>query len=87
VYMSPVQSSAILEWFSRYFSQVDKAPLGSIVYEMFGLDDAFGRVMVSNLKVHLCQQQRLECGMTDYTDKKCLSTRGSTLSDGGLTFE
>ena len=50
VYMSPAHSSALLRWFSRYFS--NGAILGSVVYEMFGLDDAFGRVMVNNLKVH-----------------------------------
>lgn len=53
VYMSPAQSSALLRWFASYFSSPeDGTALGSIVYEMFGLQDAFGRVMVNNLKVH-----------------------------------
>ena len=52
VYMSPSHSSALLQWFVNYFSK-DMPGLGSIVYEMFGLDDAFGRVMVNNLKVYL----------------------------------
>jgi Leucine carboxyl methyltransferase len=52
VYMSPAHSSALLRWFANYFtSREDGAALGSIVYEMFGLEDAFGRVMVNNLKV------------------------------------
>lgn len=51
VYMSPSHSSALLQWFAGYFSSSqDGAALGSIVYEMFGLKDAFGRVMVNNLK-------------------------------------
>jgi hypothetical protein len=55
VYMPPAHSSALLQWFTRYFSNTgDRAPLGSIVYEMFGLDDAFGRVMLTNLKVRSC---------------------------------
>ncbi|KAJ7117888.1 S-adenosyl-L-methionine-dependent methyltransferase [Mycena crocata] len=50
VYMSPAASSAILQWFIDYFSPNGSAVLGSIVYEMFRLQDSFGRVMVENLK-------------------------------------
>jgi len=51
VYMSPAHSSALLQWFTSYFSNAgNQAALGGIVYEMFGLNDAFGRVMLSNLK-------------------------------------
>ncbi|KAJ7666889.1 S-adenosyl-L-methionine-dependent methyltransferase [Mycena polygramma] len=50
VYMSPAASSALLQWFRDYFSPEGSAVLGSIVYEMFRLQDAFGRVMVDNLK-------------------------------------
>ncbi|KAJ7152982.1 S-adenosyl-L-methionine-dependent methyltransferase [Mycena filopes] len=49
VYMEPAASSAVLEWFRDYFAQ-GSAVLGSIVYEMFGLQDSFGRVMVANLQ-------------------------------------
>lgn len=52
VYMEPAVSEGILQWFIDYFSP-EKTPLGGIVYEMFGLGDAFGKVMVSNLKVRL----------------------------------
>lgn len=59
VYMSPSASSAILQWFVDYLSHPndpssadpdDGTVLGSVVYEMFGLGDAFGRVMLNNLK-------------------------------------
>ncbi|KAJ7186877.1 S-adenosyl-L-methionine-dependent methyltransferase [Mycena filopes] len=49
VYMEAAASSAVLEWFRDYFAQ-GSAVLGSIVYEMFGLQDSFGRVMVANLQ-------------------------------------
>ena len=51
VYMSPAESSAVIQSFVRYFSQEQSGVLGSVVYEMFGLGDAFGRVMLNNLKV------------------------------------
>lgn len=50
-YVSPQASAAIFEWFSEKIAK--SAPLGAIVYEMFGLEDSFGRVMKSNLKVCL----------------------------------
>jgi len=57
VYMSPAASSALIQWFVDYFSgssstatQGGCPALGGIVYEMFGLGDAFGRVMLSNLQ-------------------------------------
>ena len=48
-YMQPSESSAIVSWFTDRFR--GSAPLGGIVYEMFGLNDPFGRVMKNNLKV------------------------------------
>ncbi|KAJ7475095.1 S-adenosyl-L-methionine-dependent methyltransferase [Mycena galericulata] len=50
VYMSPAASSALFQWFIDYFSPDGSGVLGSIVYEMFRLQDSFGRVMVENLK-------------------------------------
>nr|GAT48584.1 predicted protein [Mycena chlorophos] len=46
VYMAPESSAAVLRW----FVERQTGPLGSIVYEMFRLQDSFGRVMVENLK-------------------------------------
>lgn len=51
-YMSPEASAAIVQWFVGYLSAAsEKTVLGGIVYEMFGLGDAFGQVMYENLKV------------------------------------
>ncbi|KAF8504705.1 S-adenosyl-L-methionine-dependent methyltransferase [Russula emetica] len=50
-YMNPAASNALIRWFVDYFSTA--APgglLGGVVYEMFKLNDAFGRVMLNNLK-------------------------------------
>ncbi|KAI0645218.1 leucine carboxyl methyltransferase [Trametes meyenii] len=50
-YMTPKASAAVLQWYTDYFA-ASAAPgvLGCIVYEMFALEDPFGKVMVSNLK-------------------------------------
>ncbi|TFK74622.1 leucine carboxyl methyltransferase [Pluteus cervinus] len=55
VYMTPEASSGLVRWFVDYFATEsanlgEDAILGAIVYEMFGLNDPFGRIMVSNLK-------------------------------------
>ncbi|KIJ15595.1 hypothetical protein PAXINDRAFT_99461 [Paxillus involutus ATCC 200175] len=54
VYMSPEASSALIEWFVNHFASTpdpsDGSALGAIVYEMFGLQDAFGQVMMNNLR-------------------------------------
>lgn len=53
-YMRPEASNAILQWFTSYFDALPESGrgvLGCIVYEMFALEDAFGKVMVNNLKV------------------------------------
>ncbi|KAF9529715.1 S-adenosyl-L-methionine-dependent methyltransferase [Crepidotus variabilis] len=49
-YMAPELSSRLLEWFVKWSQTSPCGILGCIVYEMFGLNDAFGRVMVNNLK-------------------------------------
>ncbi|KAI0311489.1 leucine carboxyl methyltransferase [Amylostereum chailletii] len=46
-YMTPDASNGLIHWFVDY---VKEGALGAIVYEMFGLEDAFGRVMMSNLR-------------------------------------
>lgn len=54
VYMSSEASSALIQWFVDHFSPSSDTPsssiLGAIVYEMFGLEDAFGQVMKNNLR-------------------------------------
>lgn len=47
-YMTPDASSALLRWFVDHMGA---GVLGCVVYEMFGLNDTFGKVMVNNLKV------------------------------------
>lgn len=56
VYMTPQASDALIQWFVDYFSASTEATvLASVIYEMFGLDDSFGKVMLNNLKVrNLC---------------------------------
>lgn len=49
VYMNAEASNSLLEWFRDYFKST--APLGCTVYEMFGLGDQFGKVLIDNLKV------------------------------------
>jgi [phosphatase 2A protein]-leucine-carboxy methyltransferase len=49
--MTPATSSALIKSFVDYFSGAQEGVLGGIVYEMFGLEDAFGRVMLNNLQV------------------------------------
>lgn len=52
-------SSRLLQWFVDYFSaDGGGAPLGCVIYEMFGLNDPFGRVMLNNLRVSMCVQRR-----------------------------
>lgn len=50
-YMTPSASSRLLDWFVKFIQRSPNGVLGCIVYEMFGLGDPFGRVMVNNLKV------------------------------------
>jgi [phosphatase 2A protein]-leucine-carboxy methyltransferase len=50
-YMDPAASNALIQWFVDYFAAVPGGLLGGVVYEMFKLNDPFGRVMLNNLKV------------------------------------
>ena len=49
VYVAPEASEVLVQWFVDYFAS--SSVLGAMVYEMFGLNDSFGTVMVENLKV------------------------------------
>lgn len=80
VYMSPSHSSALLQWFAGYFSSSqDGAALGSIVYEMFGLKDAFGRVMVNNLKVYCPRLNTTWNGDNIYNREEMSLSQGQSL--------
>ncbi|EMD33157.1 hypothetical protein CERSUDRAFT_118220 [Gelatoporia subvermispora B] len=48
VYMTSAASSALIQWFTDYFAE--RGVLGGLIYEMYGLEDQFGRVMKENLK-------------------------------------
>ncbi|KAG6335404.1 hypothetical protein ID866_3678 [Astraeus odoratus] len=66
VYMSPEASSNLIQWFVDYFQHdshvSDPRVLGALVYEMFGLQDSFGQVMMNNLRVGLFL---LSAGLSD----------------------
>ncbi|KDR75649.1 hypothetical protein GALMADRAFT_68922 [Galerina marginata CBS 339.88] len=49
-YISPLSSRRLLEWFVAMSQKGQDGVLGCVVYEMFGLNDAFGRVMINNLR-------------------------------------
>lgn len=62
-YMTPEASAAVIQWFVDYFSSdPEGSVLGGAVYEMFGLGDAFGKVMLNNLKV-LCKRVLRQNGL------------------------
>jgi [phosphatase 2A protein]-leucine-carboxy methyltransferase len=60
-YMNPAASNALIRWFVDYFSTAPSGLLGSVVYEMFKLNDAFGRVMLNNLKVRCGSPLKFAC--------------------------
>jgi [phosphatase 2A protein]-leucine-carboxy methyltransferase len=57
-YISPSASSQLLDWFIKFIQSSPTGVLGCVVYEMFGLNDAFGRVMVDNLRVRTARCSR-----------------------------
>ncbi|KII95638.1 hypothetical protein PLICRDRAFT_98074 [Plicaturopsis crispa FD-325 SS-3] len=77
-YMTPAASSALLRYFVDYFAAHGTA-LGGIVYEMFGLNDSFGRVMRENLKSRNISLP----GVDPYPTVASLPTR---FTDHGFTY-
>jgi len=59
VYVAPEASQTLTQWFVDYFAS--SSVLGAVVYEMFGLNDSFGTVMVENLKVPLTRSRKCPC--------------------------
>lgn len=49
-YMAPAASARLVQWFADLHAG-GGGVLGAVVYEMFGLQDAFGQVMLGNLQV------------------------------------
>ena len=76
-YMTPEASNALLRWFVDYFAAAGATagPLGGVVYEMFKLNDAFGRVMLNNLKVRARGSLTLASdGLFNLVDRTVLRT-------------
>ncbi|EKM53390.1 uncharacterized protein PHACADRAFT_163699 [Phanerochaete carnosa HHB-10118-sp] len=71
VYMSPEASESLIQWFVDYFSTSSSGVLGGLVYEMFGLHDSFGKVMLNNLKA----RNVLLPGVEPYPDLASLPER------------
>ncbi|KZT72270.1 leucine carboxyl methyltransferase [Daedalea quercina L-15889] len=76
VYISPQASSALIQGFVDFFErgaavQGGHGVLGGIVYEMYGLEDSFGKVMKSNL---MARNVSLP-GADPYPTQASLSTR------------
>ncbi|CAE6351641.1 unnamed protein product [Rhizoctonia solani] len=80
VYMPPSASDAILQWFSNTFGRT-----AGIVYEMFGLQDAFGKVLKDNLKARHIELPgvdafpTLNSQMSRYTNNGFGHSKGRTL--------
>ncbi|KAF8161321.1 S-adenosyl-L-methionine-dependent methyltransferase [Crassisporium funariophilum] len=70
-YMSPSSSSRLLQWFVDTIQESADGILGCVVYEMFGLNDSFGRVMVNNLK----ERNISIPGVEPFSDEKSLAQR------------
>jgi len=77
-YISPSASSQLLDWFIKFIQQSPSGVLGCVVYEMFGLNDSFGRVMVDNLR----ERDILIPGVEPYPDLQSLPSR---FLDAGFT--
>ncbi|KAL5638261.1 hypothetical protein ACGC1H_005076 [Rhizoctonia solani] len=80
VYMPPSASDAILQWFSNTFGRT-----AGIVYEMFGLQDSFGKVLKDNLKARHIELPgvdafpTLNSQMSRYTNNGFGHSKGRTL--------
>ncbi|KAG8949390.1 carboxy methyl transferase for protein phosphatase 2A [Tulasnella sp. 424] len=72
-YMSPETSSAVIRWFCERYAQVS-----IISYDMFGLGDAFGKVMRENLKIRNIELP----GVDDDSTRQSLERR---LHDSGFS--
>ncbi|KAJ1305954.1 hypothetical protein OPQ81_010670 [Rhizoctonia solani] len=80
VYMPPSASDAIVQWFSNTFKRT-----AGIVYEMFGLQDSFGKVLKDNLKARHIELPgvdafpTLDSQISRYTNNGFSHSKGRTL--------
>ncbi|CEL52565.1 Leucine carboxyl methyltransferase 1 OS=Cryptococcus neoformans var, neoformans serotype D (strain B-3501A) GN=PPM1 PE=3 SV=1 [Rhizoctonia solani AG-1 IB] len=80
VYMPPNASGAIIQWFSNTFKRT-----AGIVYEMFGLQDSFGKVLKDNLKARHIELPgvdafpTLDSQMSRYINNGFVHSKGRTL--------
>ncbi|KAG7441161.1 LCM-domain-containing protein [Guyanagaster necrorhizus] len=84
--ISPSASSSLLKLFLHYYSRSgDNGLLGTIVYEILGLHDSFGRVMIDNLKASTVslpgeeQYSTVETLLTRFTGIGYTAVRALTL--------
>ncbi|KAG8717008.1 carboxy methyl transferase for protein phosphatase 2A [Ceratobasidium sp. 395] len=82
VYMTPSASSTIVRWFADTFSRT-----AGIVYEMFGLQDSFGKVLKENLKARQLDLPgvdtfpTLESQIARFSSNGLPDAKGRTLKD------
>ncbi|KAG8732448.1 carboxy methyl transferase for protein phosphatase 2A [Ceratobasidium sp. 423] len=80
VYMPPTISDIIVQWFSNTFKRT-----AGIVYEMFGLQDSFGKVLKDNLKARHIELPgvdafpTLDSQVSRYTNNGFSHSNGRTL--------
>lgn len=79
-YIAPSASSHLLDWFIKFIQRSPTGVLGCVVYEMFGLNDSFGRVMINNLRVSLIISIYPVLEVTVYLGEEYLYTRRRALS-------
>ncbi|QRW12607.1 leucine carboxyl methyltransferase [Ceratobasidium sp. AG-Ba] len=77
VYMTPSASAAVVRWFAETFNRA-----AGIVYEMFGLQDSFGKVLKENLKARQLELPGADAFPTLDSQTSRFSTNGITHAKG-----
>ncbi|KAG8713530.1 carboxy methyl transferase for protein phosphatase 2A [Ceratobasidium sp. 394] len=82
IYLLPSASAAVVQWFAETFSRA-----AGIVYEMFGLQDSFGKVLKENLKARHIDLPgadafpTLDSQMARFSDNGLPNSKSRTLKD------